>query len=381
MKRLILVGARALRGAASYPPLAAAGDNESGFHTSTPAMLTPLAAGSSVKPIISVGDMVGGYTFESIPDGISLHDERTGHGRRLREPRDLARPFPATRSDFTNAMVSKLSLNQHSAGVSRGRTYAIPSSAGYQRFCSNFLVGRSRASTASDLHERGGARHRAPAGGLVAPAWPVSADRARCRAGRRRRRLRREERRVPVDLRHGPPQPREQRRRSRATGTRSCSRATTRSTRPRRSSTCYAARERRGRLERPGHALRLRLRRPGRERLRRPDARRRRRAGHFIEVPRTIATGKKVDGTEVKSADFGYPAPPSTGSRTGRSGCSSTGANINNVVPVHPRRGHRLRPDERRTSSTSRTRASRGRCPTRDRPARAAGRPGRAGRT
>ena len=49
-------------------------------------------------------------------------------------------PFPANRSDFTNSLVSKLRLNQHSAGVLRGE-YAIGNDANYQRFCSNFLVG------------------------------------------------------------------------------------------------------------------------------------------------------------------------------------------------------------------------------------------------
>ena len=34
--------------------------------TRRPALLTPLAAGSSVTPIISVGDVVGGVKFESI---------------------------------------------------------------------------------------------------------------------------------------------------------------------------------------------------------------------------------------------------------------------------------------------------------------------------
>jgi hypothetical protein len=120
---------------------AAAGDNDSGFHTSTPAMLTPLAPGSSVKPIISVGDTLRGYTFESIPDGISF--TRNGRGTMdvyVNHETSLV-PFPASRSDFTNAMVSKLRLNQHSAGVLRGE-FAIPSEPGnYQRFCSNFLVG------------------------------------------------------------------------------------------------------------------------------------------------------------------------------------------------------------------------------------------------
>jgi hypothetical protein len=32
-------------------------------------------------------------------------------------------------------------------------------------------------------------------------------------------------------------------------------------------------------------------------------------SGHFIKVPRNIATGKNADGSEIKSADVGYPAP------------------------------------------------------------------------
>ena len=54
-------------------------------------------------------------------------------------------PFPfdpltgVGQSDYTNAMVSHLSLNQHSAGVLQGN-YVIPSSANFQRFCSNFLA-------------------------------------------------------------------------------------------------------------------------------------------------------------------------------------------------------------------------------------------------
>jgi hypothetical protein len=37
-------------------------------------------------------------------------------------------------------------------------------------------------------------------------------------------------------------------------------------------------------------------------------------SGHFIPVPRAIATGKNPDGSEVRAADFGYPAPPANGS-------------------------------------------------------------------
>lgn len=36
--------------------------------------------------------------------------------------------------------------------------------------------------------------------------------------------------------------------------------------------------------------------------------------GHFIKVPKDIATGRKVDGSELTSADKNYPPPPANGS-------------------------------------------------------------------
>jgi hypothetical protein len=35
--------------------------------------------------------------------------------------------------------------------------------------------------------------------------------------------------------------------------------------------------------------------------------------GHFIKVPRDIATGLNADGSEINAADKGYPAPPNNG--------------------------------------------------------------------
>ena len=35
-------------------------------------MLTPLADDVEVKPLITVGDTIGDYRFESIPDGIAI---------------------------------------------------------------------------------------------------------------------------------------------------------------------------------------------------------------------------------------------------------------------------------------------------------------------
>ena len=104
-------------------------------------MLTPLATGASALPIISVGDTLGsGYMFESIPDGISLARVNGRGTADIFVNHELSLvPFQG-RVDFTNSILSRLRLNQHSAGVLTGE-YTIPSSANYQRFCSNFIVG------------------------------------------------------------------------------------------------------------------------------------------------------------------------------------------------------------------------------------------------
>ncbi len=43
-----------------------------GFKTAQPSMLLPIKAGITVTPLLTVGDDVGTYQFESIPDGISV---------------------------------------------------------------------------------------------------------------------------------------------------------------------------------------------------------------------------------------------------------------------------------------------------------------------
>ena len=113
---------------------------DEGFKTTQGAFLTPVAPGASVDPIITVGESLeSGYRFESIPDGISFRRQ----GNRLRtwvNHETSLVPFPAGISDFTNAMLSELTLRTDTAAVLAGE-YVIPSSANYQRFCSNFLVG------------------------------------------------------------------------------------------------------------------------------------------------------------------------------------------------------------------------------------------------
>jgi hypothetical protein len=129
---------------------ALAGANDSGFKTSQPAMLTGVAQGSTVTPIISVGDTLpGGYRFEAIPDGIAL--KARGQGRldvyvnhetsRVPFPYSAANaPTPElNQNDFDNSQLSRLVLNQHSAGVLNGKL-VITSDENFQRFCSNYLA-------------------------------------------------------------------------------------------------------------------------------------------------------------------------------------------------------------------------------------------------
>jgi hypothetical protein len=112
-------------------------------------MLTPVMEGVTVTPLLTVGDVLAsGYRFEAIPDGISLRTR--GNGRvdvfvnhetsKVPFPYNAASPTAANgENDFDNAQVSRLILKQRSAGVLNG-SFVIPSSLGYQRFCSNYLA-------------------------------------------------------------------------------------------------------------------------------------------------------------------------------------------------------------------------------------------------
>jgi hypothetical protein len=112
-------------------------------------MLDPVMQGVTIKPIMTVGDTLSnGYRFEAIPDGIGVLPR--GQGRvdlfvnhetsKVPFPYNTASPSPTNgENDFDNAQVSRIVLNQHSAGVLTA-SYAIPSSDGWQRFCSSYLA-------------------------------------------------------------------------------------------------------------------------------------------------------------------------------------------------------------------------------------------------
>jgi hypothetical protein len=128
---------------------AAPAANSSGFATSKPAMMTAVLDGVVVKPLLTVGDALpSGFRFEAIPDGISVRSR--GQGRvdlyvnhetsKVPFPYNTATPTAANgENDFDNSQVSRLILNQKSAGVLNG-SFVIASDEGFQRFCSNFLA-------------------------------------------------------------------------------------------------------------------------------------------------------------------------------------------------------------------------------------------------
>jgi uncharacterized protein DUF839 len=123
-----------------------------GFKTSQSSMLTQGdRADVEFSPIITVGDTLGSYRFESIPDGISLIrrsqqkvDVYVNHETSLVAfPYVAAGPTAAnSQNDFDNSQLSQLSLNPDTAGVIQA-SMAITSSQNYQRFCSNYLATRA----------------------------------------------------------------------------------------------------------------------------------------------------------------------------------------------------------------------------------------------
>lgn len=127
---------------------------QGGFLTSQAPMLTATSPGGNVVPIITVGETIGSYRFESIPDGISFVKNGKLSVDLYVNHETSTVPFPlqangsawvpttnanGNQNDFDNSQVSKLRLDQKSMGVLGTPSYVIPSSALFHRFCSNFL--------------------------------------------------------------------------------------------------------------------------------------------------------------------------------------------------------------------------------------------------
>ena len=329
----------AVTAAAAGPTGALAGDDghrghkRHGFRTAQPPMLAAVKAGVRITPLLTVGDtLANGYRFEAIPDGIAVAKRK--HGRvDLYVNHETAKvPFPYVtagptaangENDFDNAQVSKLTLDRRSARVLKG-SFAIDSSAGYQRFCSNFLA-TSKQGFERDIfftnEETPDYVNRQEAswppvmgssteseGGLVV-ALDVRSGRSRPIYGMGRFN---HENAVAIPGYHKPvvlsgddtftsgP----------LTGVFPAGAVPAQS-----QLYSYIARSARGVLADKGDLYAFVSDTPGVKNY--YDV-----ApgsgtvvkGHFIKVPKDIATGRKADGSVLKAADKGFPAPPANGS-------------------------------------------------------------------
>ena len=122
------------------PAFVAAASPQAGFITSADPMLTPLVDDVDVKPLLTVGETIGDYRFEAIPDGIALVPRSKTIVDVYVNHETSKVPFPANLVDFDNAQLSHLVMKRGSGRILSG-DYAIPSEANYQRFCSNFYAG------------------------------------------------------------------------------------------------------------------------------------------------------------------------------------------------------------------------------------------------
>jgi hypothetical protein len=329
MRKALLVAAVALAFVMVVMPAGAR--HNPGFKTNQAAMLDPAVAGATVEPLITVGETLPGstYKFESIPDGIAL---RKGHGNSVEayvnhETSTVPFPFtPATGvgfNDFTNALVSKLTLSRRSAGIRAGE-YVIPDEANYQRFCSNFLASKKHGferpllftnEEATDLVNRTGTAWPAgpnaeQAGVVVALDVKTGQYRSIYGMGRHNHEnsVALEGYRHPVVL----------------SGDDTF-------TAPASQLYMYMARTANAVWNDEGQLWAFVSDDPATNDygdLSENESV----SGKFIQVPRIIATGKKPDGTDAKSADVGFPPPPaSAGLPDGPQWLLEHWSNTNNV--------------------------------------------------
>ena len=150
MRRRMALACAALAMATAISGTTAMAAGNGGFKTAQPSMLTAIKSGITVTPLLTVGDVFGdsGFRFEAIPDGISLRNRGNGRVDVYVNHETSKVPFPFNTAaptasngerDFDNSQVSALILNKNSAGVLDG-SFVIPSSGGFQRFCSNYLA-------------------------------------------------------------------------------------------------------------------------------------------------------------------------------------------------------------------------------------------------
>jgi hypothetical protein len=108
-----------------------------GFDTPKPAYLVPTAPGVQVDPILSAGDIVGGYQMSGIPDGLGAYRK---HGRTaiVVMNHELGRSFP-NNPPGVDTRVSRVAIDRKTRSV-RGAEYLFTGNEGFERFCSATLM-------------------------------------------------------------------------------------------------------------------------------------------------------------------------------------------------------------------------------------------------
>jgi hypothetical protein len=130
-------------------PLAAGAAPSNGFKTLEAPMVVPGSGaplGTEVKALITVGDTIGDYLFEAIPDGISIYESSKNEGTLLVNHETSTVPFGYSATptisnsfnDMVNSEVSELVVRK-GGGILSAET-VIPTGDGYHRFCSNYLA-------------------------------------------------------------------------------------------------------------------------------------------------------------------------------------------------------------------------------------------------
>jgi Bacterial protein of unknown function (DUF839) len=138
----VLAGALTTVGGASH--------DGGGFDTSKPPYLVPTATGVEVDPIISTGDIIGGYQMSGIPDGLGGYrktdvrgddnDDNHAQGRRIRVlmNHELGRSFPGT-PPGVDARITRLEIDRRTRRV-HAAEYLFTGHEMFERFCSATLM-------------------------------------------------------------------------------------------------------------------------------------------------------------------------------------------------------------------------------------------------
>ena len=124
---------------ATLLPVIAAAD----FLTPQPPAITldpGVPSGSSVLAILSSGEMIDGFRFQGLPDGIGLAPASDGSGVDVFvNHEETTVPFFGS-SDFQDTSVSRVTLDLSSGAVTAA-SVALPASEGFLRFCSASMAG------------------------------------------------------------------------------------------------------------------------------------------------------------------------------------------------------------------------------------------------